>query len=437
LGWTTIRTEVVEAAGDAALLVEIDENLIRADLSPAEVAAHQHARKEVYERLHPETKHGGTRRDQVVNSATRYTADVAKQTGASERTIRREAERGAKIADVAALVGTSLDKGDELDALAKLTGPEQQQLAARAKAGEKVSAKVALKKAKRARREESLAAATAAAAAQLGQQLFGVLYADPPWRFEPYSRETGMDRAADNHYPTMTLDDIKALKVPAADGCVLFLWATAPMLEHALAVMKAWGFTYCTHAIWNKDKIGPGYWFRNKHEILLVGTCGNIPAPAQGDQYDSVIDAVRGEHSVKPDEFADMIKDMFPNVPKLEMFARGPRDRWTTWGNEAVPVIGSAPVATATLTATAAPVSQVEYRAEKATKQIASNIDDEAATARIAEIEAEIAEMNARGSYAKLAPHEKRRMNALQKEKDGLRQFEQAIDHRFIAEATP
>ena len=78
------------------------------------------------------------------------------------------------------------------------------------------------------------------------QEIFGVIYADPPWRFEPYTRDTGMDRAADNHYPTMTLDEIKALDVPsiAAEDCVLFLWATAPMLPQALEVMTAWGFTY-------------------------------------------------------------------------------------------------------------------------------------------------------------------------------------------------
>jgi hypothetical protein len=64
-----------------------------------------------------------------------------------------------------------------------------------------------------------------------------VIYADPPWRFEPYSRDTGMDRAADNHYPTMTIDRLKDIVVPAADDCVLCRWATAPMLREAHAVM--------------------------------------------------------------------------------------------------------------------------------------------------------------------------------------------------------
>src|ERR1700730_4057031 len=84
-----------------------------------------------------------------------------------------------------------------------------------------------------------------------------------------------MDRAADNHYPTMTLEALTALRPPAAENCALFLRATAPMLLQALAVMAAWGFAYKSHSVWIKPKIGTGYWFRNKHEVLLVGTKGN------------------------------------------------------------------------------------------------------------------------------------------------------------------
>src|SRR5262249_51988152 len=114
---------------------------------------------------------------------------------------------------------------------------------------------------------------------------YGVIVADPEWRFEPWSRETGMDRSADNHYPTSCTEVIAARDVASipADDCVLFLWATAPMVPHALLVMKAWGFEYRSQQIWRKDKLGTGYWFRNLHEHLLVGVKGNIPAPAPGD----------------------------------------------------------------------------------------------------------------------------------------------------------
>jgi N6-adenosine-specific RNA methylase IME4 len=181
----------------------------------------------------------------------------------------------------------------------------------------------------RAAREAELGDAQAALSGR-----YGVIYADPPWRFEPYSRETGMDRAADNHYPTMTLDDIRSLPVPAADDAVLFLWATSPMLPEAIEVMTGWGFTYKSHFIWVKDRIGTGYWSRNRHELLLVGTRGEIPAPAPGEQFVSVINAAAGEHSAKPAAFAEMIEEMFPSLPAIELFARGPRLGWDVWGNE-------------------------------------------------------------------------------------------------------
>src|SRR5262249_17927131 len=127
----------------------------------------------------------------------------------------------------------------------------------------------ATKAKRRAERELELASKQIA----LPSQRYGVIVADPEWRFEPYSRETGMDRAADNHYPTSITDIIAERDVTsiAADDCVLFLWATVPMLRDALRVMEAWGFEYKSHAIWDKMHIGTGFWFRNRHELLLVG----------------------------------------------------------------------------------------------------------------------------------------------------------------------
>lgn len=191
------------------------------------------------------------------------------------------------------------------------------------------------KKVRRLARERVLTQKTIAAAAELGRKVYGVLYADPPWRFEPYSRETGMDRAADNHYPTMPLDAIKALKVPAAPDAVLFLWATAPMLVEALDVMRAWRFTYKSQFVWVKHKAGTGYWARNRHELLLIGTRGDIPAPSPEKRYNSVIEARAGRHSAKPFVLHEMIEDMFPLLPRVEMFARATHTGWDAWGNEA------------------------------------------------------------------------------------------------------
>src|SRR4029453_16730776 len=105
----------------------------------------------------------------------------------------------------------------------------------------------------------------------------------------------------------------------------LFLWTTNPKLKDALKVMAAWGFTYKTNVAWVKPKTGTGYWVRGKHELLLIGTRGHIPAPAPGTQWPSVIGAPTRGHSVKPEEIYRMIEDYFPNLPKLEMFAREAR----------------------------------------------------------------------------------------------------------------
>jgi N6-adenosine-specific RNA methylase IME4 len=191
------------------------------------------------------------------------------------------------------------------------------------------------KKERRAQREADLGTKQSA----LPQQKFGVVVADPEWRFEPWSRATGMDRAADNHYPTSCTEVIAARDVPsiAADDCVLFLWATAPMFLHAAAVMDAWGFIYKTHCIWRKPRAITGYWFRFAHELLLVGTKGNIPAPAMGTQSESVLDAPSpGPHSGKPELFLEEIERLFPTLPKIELNRRGPpRPGWSAWGFEA------------------------------------------------------------------------------------------------------
>jgi N6-adenosine-specific RNA methylase IME4 len=338
LGWSSITAVVLDGlAADEALLVELDENLIRADLSPAERALHLAERKRLYEKLHPETKHGATGRGRPKSrrggETIRFTK-IAVAAGQSERTIQREIARAEQITGLFDVPGTTLDTPDELDALAKLPEPEQRKLIKRAKTGEPVSAKHVNKKLQRETRERELAEATEAASQALGEKRYGCILADPPWRFQPRSRETGMDRAADNHYPTMALDDIKALRVPAADDCVLFLWATVPLLPEAVEVMRAWGFDYKSAVIWDKLRPGTGYWTQNRAEFLLIGTRGNIPAPAVGTQPPQIIQASRGKHSEKPANFVELIEQLYPTTPKLEMFARSARPCWDAWGNE-------------------------------------------------------------------------------------------------------
>jgi N6-adenosine-specific RNA methylase IME4 len=136
----------------------------------------------------------------------------------------------------------------------------------------------------------------------------------------------------------METEEIMNLNIPAADNSpILFLWATAPKLNDAFRVMLAWNFTYKTHAVWIKDKIGTGYYLRGQHELLLIGVRGNgIGVPAEVNRPSSVIHAPRQEHSKKPDKVYDMIEQMYPGRQYLELFARGEpqRQAWKTWGLE-------------------------------------------------------------------------------------------------------
>ena len=162
---------------------------------------------------------------------------------------------------------------------------------------------------------------------------YAIILADPPWRYE-FSKSPTRD--IENQYPTMTLDEIKALPVNelAADNAALYLWATAPKLPDALDVMAAWGFSYRTNMVWVKDSIGMGYWARGRHEHLLIGVKGDMSPPPAKLRPDSVITAPRERHSAKPDSVRGMLARQFPAAAKIELFARTSRPDWAQWGNE-------------------------------------------------------------------------------------------------------
>jgi len=168
---------------------------------------------------------------------------------------------------------------------------------------------------------------------------YAIILADPPWRFNVWNRDTGCGRSADSHYKTMTLDDIKELKIPSSDNSVLFMWAVLPQLNEALQVIKSWGFTFKTVAfVWvklNKDGTpftGMGYWTRANAEICLLATKGKISR--QSKSVKQVILSQRQEHSKKPDEVRNRIVQLMGDLPRIELFARQKTEGWDVWGNE-------------------------------------------------------------------------------------------------------
>ena len=125
------------------------------------------------------------------------------------------------------------------------------------------------------------------------------------------------------------------VSVPAADDCVLFLWAVNCLLEDAFAVLRSWGFEYRNNLAWIKTNgIGPGVWLRQRHELLLVATRGKVPPPDPEQRVDSVIEAPRTRHSEKPQTVYERIETMYPHRSKIELFARAGRSGWASWGNQ-------------------------------------------------------------------------------------------------------
>jgi N6-adenosine-specific RNA methylase IME4 len=170
---------------------------------------------------------------------------------------------------------------------------------------------------------------------------YQIIYADPPWNFKVWSKNTGKGgRCPDKHYPTMSLDEIKNLPVPSDNNCALFIWVTYPMLQEGFETIKAWGFSYRTVAFtWAKlnpkglgFSIGLGYWTRANPEICLLATRGTIKRIDKS--IPNLLVSPRREHSRKPDEIRDRIVKLVGDLPRIELFARQKTEGWDVWGNE-------------------------------------------------------------------------------------------------------
>lgn len=168
---------------------------------------------------------------------------------------------------------------------------------------------------------------------------FEVILADPPW----YYRNQGTRAAAEKHYRTIRRSDLELLPVQyyAAERCALFLWATWPNIKQALKVMESWGFRYKTLA-WEwfkttkdgeKFTIGLGNYTRANCEPCLLGFRGK-PIKVSDRSIRAYIVAPRREHSRKPDEQYEKIEKLYPDAPKLELFATQIQPGWDAWGDE-------------------------------------------------------------------------------------------------------
>lgn len=169
---------------------------------------------------------------------------------------------------------------------------------------------------------------------ELPQGPFGCILADPPWSFRTYSGKDVAPSRAEQPYPVMSLADLKALPVGdvAARDAILFMWTVSHLQDEATDLARSWGFAPKSVAfVWDKGRIGMGYWTRQEVEICKLYTRGKPRRKSKGVRQ--LIRAPRREHSRKPDGQYDRIERLVDG-PYLEMFARQAWPGWTAWGAE-------------------------------------------------------------------------------------------------------
>jgi N6-adenosine-specific RNA methylase IME4/ParB-like chromosome segregation protein Spo0J len=322
-----------------------------------------------------ETYRYGDNQHSAVDAKLQVRRDqAAKQMGVSPRSVASAAVVRDKAAPE---VVRAVDRGkltvSQAAVAARLPAEQQRRIAEEAEAGRANAARTVIKQEARQLRERDLGDKIAAGNLALPEHKYGVILADPAWGRTVYSRDTGMDRHAANHYATATGDEstqdnaIKALSVAsiAASDCGLGLWCTDA--HRGVDVMRAWGFEPKSYFVWARDIVAvdgdhdicgmlrsgdrlevvgaasTGYWRRDRCELLLIGVRGSPVCPAPGTQGESVWFAHRGEHAAsredshsdKPDCAHEWFERHWPHTPKVELFARRARPGWARWGLDA------------------------------------------------------------------------------------------------------
>lgn len=167
-------------------------------------------------------------------------------------------------------------------------------------------------------------------------KMYRVLVADPPWSFG--DSLPGQTRGAVKNYDLMSVDDICNFTLPPMyETSVLFLWRVASMQQEALNVIDAWGYDLKAELVWRKITSQGKRWFgmgrqvRNEHEVCLIATSGR--AKPLNNSTRSMFDAKVGRHSEKPEEFYQIVEQMYEG-PRAELFARKHRNGWDCFGKE-------------------------------------------------------------------------------------------------------
>lgn len=318
-------------------LSEIDENLIRNDLTELQRAIYYAEREQLYLQRHPDKKNGGDRRSQQAienqnaNIAIRsFPESLSRLTGESIRTVATKKSIGKRLADFSSdLVGTAIeDNQSELLALSRLRESNSEfaekvvsiLVANKNSDGEKFRSVTRI--VEHIKKQERIADVERQAEAIRNSPPSGpfhVIVMDPPWE------ESNLP------YPTMSLDEISAIELPAADDCILWLWTTQAFLRHSFGLVENWGFRYIATLTWAKKNGRATPWLHYDSEFCILAVRGNPPANLMDKS--TIIHGAQREHSRKPEEFYEMVESSCFGI-KLDYFARVRRNGWEQVGNE-------------------------------------------------------------------------------------------------------
>jgi len=340
LGWTEIDCIVKDLQELDAELAEIDENLVRNELTVLERAELLKRRKDIYEAKYPETKKGqyGYKGKSVIekseNEIISFSEDTAKKIGTTPRTIQHEIQIAKGIDDdVKSIIKNTeiANSKKDLLSLARLEPEKQKQIA------EKISELPPEKVTVRELREEiKKINQTEPISLPMPKNKYSVIYIDPPWPVGSIVMEKWQSPIEDK-YPTMSLEEISNLPIPdlALDDCALFMWTTHTFLPDALEIIKKWGFKYHCLITWDKGNGWTQFGFNKRTEFLIYAYRGKMIIDQYGESIPTLISEPKTIHSKKPDSIREKIKIKTPE-PRLEMFGRGKApDGWEFWGLDA------------------------------------------------------------------------------------------------------
>lgn len=332
IGWKKIQAAVFEGGEIETELAEIDENLMRNDLTVLEQGEHLARRQELIGRKVGENQF--TIRGGDIMSPPKSTNEIAIEIGLTERSAQRRMQAARNIVPEVkeAIRETEIaNSTTQLLELARLA-PEKQVEVANSIADGAVSIADAIKTVKQNNRKAEIERQIEEIKSndfQSPNEKYDVIVIDPPWAYGTQYDPSG--RRAANPYPEMSLDEIAEIDLPTSENCILWLWTTHKFMRHSFDLLDKWGFRDVAILTWCKDRMGLGSWLRSQSEFCIMAVKGN-PKVNLTNQT-TILHAPMREHSRKPDEFYEMVERLCVGY-KIDWFSREHREGWAQFGND-------------------------------------------------------------------------------------------------------